>query len=152
MKKIVITLAISVFCLCSCVFDRVETIAIKNLSDLDIAVCYSCADVIINNQETNDSLWKTYYKIERNYNVERIPYPPFFNYGVVYKDSIKGIEFLYKNQISEVCKDSTIKFFFIDYSIFRNNSIDTIAKYQLYEKMVFSNDDLVKMNWVIEYK
>ena len=152
MKKIVIILAVLVFCFCSCVFDRIETIVVKNLSDLDIVVCYSCADTIINNRETNDSLWKTYYKIERNYDVEYIPYPPFFDYDVVKKDIIKGIKFLYKNEISKVCKDNTIKFFFIDYSIFSNNSIDSIAKYQLYEKMIFSNDDLVKMNWVIEYK
>jgi len=150
-KKIVVILA-GVFCCCSCVFDRVEAIVVRNMSGSDIVVCYSCADTIINNRETNDSLWKTYYKIERNYDVLYIAYPPFFYDDIVKKDSIRGIRFLYKNRISETCKDGTIKFFFIDYFIFSNNSIDTIAKYQLYEKMVFSNDDLVKMNWVITYE
>ena len=105
MIKTVVISAISVFCLYSCVFDRVETIVVKNLSDLDIIICYSCADTIINNRETNDSLWKTYYNIERNYNVEYIPYPPFFDCDVVQKSSTKGIKFLYKNTINEACKD-----------------------------------------------
>jgi len=146
MKKIIILSIILVFCLSSCT-SCVKTIGIKNMSNSDIVVCYTCSDIL--SEEGNDSLWNLYYKQKHDL------YPPFVYYEncILKKDSIRYIPFLYKHTINEFCKDSLIRFFFIDYFVFKNYSLDTIAKYQTYEqKMIFSNKDLEKRNWIIEYK
>ena len=84
------------------------------------------------------------------------PHPPFVYYNyrdVLKKDSTRNISFVYKYNIAKSCKDSLIRFFFINDTIFYKNSLDTIGKYHLYEKkMIFSDEDLEKMNYTIEYK
>ena len=70
------------------------------------------------------------------------------------KNSFKWIKVSDKKEsIVKGSKDGLIRFFFISDSTFLNNSWDTIVKYQMYNrKLVFSEEDLEKINWIIGYQ
>ena len=146
MKKIVIIGVI--LCLCSCVhFDRVETFQVINYSDEGQIIYYSCSDSI--GSEIDSLTFNPYFKQFDNVKSDILNENKHID-----KNSFKWIKVSDKKEsIVKGSKDGLIRFFFISDSTFLNNSWDTIVKYQMYNrKLVFSEEDLEHMNWVIEYQ
>jgi hypothetical protein len=147
MKPIIIIITL-IFCvsLRSCIryiihtsLQFTKTIEVKNNSDNDIYVCHTCSDSLI----TNQNIYVNGIRIKDNF-VENF----------IEKDTNKLIHFTgYKDNIHNVCKDKHIRFFFINDSVFRDNLPDIISKHHLYEKKIlFSDEDLKKMNYTIIYE
>ena len=146
MKKIFFISTISLLCLYSCVYDRVERIKIVNNSEEGQVVYYSCSDKM---GAEMDSLRNIHYKRMAGQNV-RIHYEREY----IAKDSLRWFgNFFNRKAIACFCDDRQVRFFFISESVFISTPWDTLVKYQMYNrKLVFSDEDLKNNNWVVVYE
>ena len=147
MKKIFIVSTVSALFMCACVMDRIDRIQMVNNSNTGLIFFYNCLDSIGYGRDTltvnpyfrqfdhfkSDIVDKNLYIAQDSSKVVGIPFP--------------------KERLTSTCGDGHIRFFFIKDSVFFTNPWDTIVQYQMYErKLVFSKEDLERMNWTITYE
>ena len=122
----------------TCGFDRGFSILVINNTDQKVHVCFTCSDTL-----------GTWNNFSEEYQQGKY-YLPSHD---IDSESYSSIIFTeYYNNIKNNCKDKQIRFFFICDSILYRYTWEEIHKHQLYEKMVFSDEDLEDMNWVIKYR
>lgn len=143
MKKVLTLIFIgSIFS--SCVYDRVETIRFLNKSDSTIYMDYSCSDRL-------EKSFKLHVYQDATINGKDTL---VYSRERAEKDSIGWtiIGFSRKGAIRQ-CKDKKLRFFFIKESVMKGYSWEEICEQQLYEKkLVFTEEELVKMNWTVVYE
>lgn len=73
-----------------------------------------------------------------------------YSFYTDFKNNVGGIVF---NYYSSKSNDKKIRLYFIKESVMRTKTWNEIYKGQLYEKkMIFSEDELTKLNWEVKYK
>ncbi|MDR0206018.1 MAG: hypothetical protein LBI45_02005 [Bacteroidales bacterium] len=148
MKKIIITLIVIALCQSSCIFfDSASSIYIVNNSNEGQIICHSCSDsigAIIDNMTISP-----FFKQFDNMKSVILNTDAYINKNTYQRYKISGT----RGSFVRRCKDKHVRFFFISDSVFMNNPWDTIVKYQMYNrKLVFTEEELKKNNWVVVYE
>ena len=147
MKKILILGICGLFCSCLFTYDPPRgQIQVINYSNVGQIIYYSCTDMI---GAEIDSFRNFYYESIAGCEVSIVNENVYID-----KNSSKWFKIPFKKEyFACTCKDKHVRFFFISDSIFLNNPWDTIVKHQMYNrKLIFSEENLKKNNWVVVYE
>ena len=137
MKYLYVILLIPVLRTCMLPFDRGCSIHVINNTEQRVTVCFTCSDTL----GTWDNFSEKYQR-----------YQYYLPKDIIEPESYKPIIFTeYYNNIKNMCQDKKLRFYFISDTVKYRYTWGEICKNQLYEKLVFSDEDLENMNWGIEY-
>ena len=147
MKKIFIVFAVSALFVSACVMDKIDHIQMVNNSNTGLIYSFNCLDSIGYGRDT--LTFNPYFRQFDHFKSDIVDKDDY-----IAKNSSKVIRiYCPKERLTSTCGDGRLRFFFIKDSVFLNNPWDTIVKYQMYErKLVFSKEDLERMNWTITYE
>lgn len=142
------------FCGCGFFDETPQTgeINLKNNTESAVYVYVTFKDSLPNFPKLN--LFDTLAVDNSSKENENISSPTYrinaYSYYIGFKNNLGGIVF---NDYSSKSNDKKIRLYFIKESVMRTKTWNEIYKGQLYEKkMIFSEDELSKLNWEVKYE
>lgn len=155
LRKIPALILVSLF-FSGCVFfdetPQTGVINLQNNTESAVYVYVTYKDTLPNSPKLN--LFDTIAVDNSSQEKDNITSPIYridaYSYYVDFKNNVGGIVF---NDYSSKSNDKKIRLYFIKESVMRTKAWNEIYKRQLYEKkMIFSEDELSKLNWEVKYE